>query len=78
MSSDKIRLSYPAMQEMAQQCNATAQRLMETAQLAKQIAQEMQSTAMVGDAGNAFSNALTNWFHPCNKQTQPEICRGGC
>jgi len=71
MSSDKIRLNYPAMQEMAQQCNTTAQRLMETSRLAQQIAQEMQSSAMVGNSGDSFSSALTNAFIPAvNKLSQ--------
>ena len=45
--SDQIKLNYPAMQEMAQHCKATAQRLMDTIRLAQQIAQEMQGGALV-------------------------------
>lgn len=62
--SDVIKLNYPAMQEMAQQCKAASQRLMETARLAQQSAQEMQNGALVGDAGDAFSHALLNAFLP--------------
>ena len=54
--SDVIKLNYPAMQEMAQQCKAASQRLMETARLSQQIGQEMQNGALVGDAGDAFSH----------------------
>ena len=60
--SDVIKLNYPAMQEMAQQCKAASQRLMETARLAQQSAQEMQNGALVGDAGDAFSHALLTLF----------------
>ncbi len=62
--SEVIKLNYPAMQEMAQHCKSTAQRLMETIRLARQAAQEMQNGAMIGDAGEAFSNALTSAFVP--------------
>lgn len=62
--SDVIKLNYPAMQEMAQQCKAASQRLMDTARLAQQSAQEMQNGALIGDAGEAFSNALLSKFLP--------------
>ncbi len=62
--SEVIKLNYPAMQEMAQHCKSTAQRLMETIRLARQAAQEMRNGAMVGDAGEAFSNALASAFVP--------------
>jgi WXG100 family type VII secretion target len=69
--TDVIKLNYPAMQEMAQQCKATSQRLLETVRLAQQIAQEMQNGGLVGDAGEAFSNALTSAFVPSvNKLSQ--------
>jgi len=62
--SDQIKLNYPAMQEMAQQCKSVSQRLLETIRLAQQIAQEMQGGALVGDPGEAFSAALTSAFCP--------------
>jgi WXG100 family type VII secretion target len=62
--ADVIRLNYPAMQEMARHCKKTAARLMETARLAQSIAQQMQNGALVGDAGEAFSGALTGAFNP--------------
>jgi len=69
--SDVIKLNYPAMNEMAQQCKATSQRLLETVRLAQQIAQEMQNGALVGDAGEAFSNAILSAFVPSvNKLSQ--------
>jgi len=69
--SEVIKLNYPAMQEMAQQCKAVSQRLLETVRLAQQAAGEMQNGALVGDAGEAFSNALQSAFVPSvNKLSQ--------
>jgi WXG100 family type VII secretion target len=69
--SDQIKLNYPAMQEMAQQCKSVAQRLQETIRLAQQVAQEMQNGALVGDPGEAFSAALNTAFCPAvNKLSQ--------
>jgi WXG100 family type VII secretion target len=62
--SEIIKMNYPAMQEMAQHCKATAQRLMETVRLANQLAQQMQNGALVGDAGEAFAGALNSAFAP--------------
>lgn len=62
--SDVIKLNYPAMQEMAQQCKAASQRLTETARLAQSIGQEMQNGALVGDAGDAFTNAIQSALLP--------------
>jgi WXG100 family type VII secretion target len=58
--NDKIRLNYPAMQQMAQQCVQVSQRLGETQQLVKQLAQQMQSGAFLGAAGEIFANALSS------------------
>lgn len=69
--SEVIKLNYPAMQEMAQQCKAAQQRLMETARLAQQIGNEMQNGALIGDAGDAFANALLSALVPSvNKLSQ--------
>ncbi|PKO13951.1 MAG: hypothetical protein CVU39_16350 [Chloroflexi bacterium HGW-Chloroflexi-10] len=69
--SEVIKMNYPAMQEMAQHCKSTAQRLLETVRMAQQISQEMQNGALVGDAGEAFSNALTGAFvNSVNKLSQ--------
>ena len=62
--ADKIRLNYPQMQEMVRHMKAVEQRLMQTVQLARKAAQEMQGGAMVGDAGEAFANALNTAFVP--------------
>lgn len=62
--TDKIKLNYPQMEEMAQHLKQVQQRLLQTTRLARSAAQEMQGGAMVGDAGEAFSNALNTAFVP--------------
>ena len=62
--ADKIKLNYPQMEEMAQHLKAVSQRLQQTTQMARSIAQEMQGGALVGDAGEAFVNALNSAFVP--------------
>lgn len=62
--ADKIKLNYPQMEEMAQHLKAVSQRLLQTTRLARSIAQEMQGGALVGDAGEAFVNALNSAFVP--------------
>ncbi len=62
--SDKIRLNYPQMEEMAQHLKSVQTRLMLTTRLARSAAQEMQGGALVGDAGEAFANALNTAFVP--------------
>jgi WXG100 family type VII secretion target len=62
--TDKIRLNYPQMEEMAQHLKMVQQRLLQTTRLARSAAQEMQGGALVGDAGEAFANALNTAFVP--------------
>jgi len=62
--SDKIKLNYPQMEEMAKHLEDVKQRLQQTIQLAKTSAQVMQGGALVGDAGEAFANALNTAFIP--------------
>ena len=62
--SEVIKLNYPAMREMAQQCKTAKERLTETARLAQQIGNEMQNGALIGDAGDAFSQALLTALVP--------------
>lgn len=64
MTGDVIKLNYPAMEEMAQQCKAASERLTSTANLASQISSQMQNGALVGDAGDAFTHALTSALVP--------------
>lgn len=58
--ADVIKLDYPAMQEMAQQCLKVSQRLGQTVQFVRNQGRQLQEGAMVGDAGEAFSNVLTS------------------
>ena len=46
--SDKIKLNYPQMEEMAQHLKAVQQRLLQTTRLARTASQEMQGGALVG------------------------------
>jgi WXG100 family type VII secretion target len=62
--SDKIRLNYAQMQDMATQCTKVAQRLLQTVTLVQQVAAQMQGGALVGDAGDAFTSALTSSLVP--------------
>jgi WXG100 family type VII secretion target len=62
--ADKIKLNYPQMEEMAKHLKSVQQRLDQTNRLARTVAQEMQGGALVGDAGEAFVNALNSAFMP--------------
>jgi WXG100 family type VII secretion target len=52
------------MEEMAKHLKSVQQRLDQTNRLARQVVQEMQGGALVGDAGEAFANALNQSFMP--------------
>lgn len=60
--SEVIKLNYPQMQEMAEQCIKLEQRLQETVQLGRSIAQELQGGALIGDVGEAFAATLNGKF----------------
>ena len=62
--SDKSKLNYPQMQEMAKHLKGVQTRLIQTNRFAKTVANDMQGGAMVGEAGEAFATALTNTFIP--------------
>jgi len=64
MSGEVIKLNYPEMERMAAQCIKAQQRLQDTVKLAQSISQDMQNGALVGDAGEAFTNALQQAFIP--------------
>jgi uncharacterized protein YukE len=55
---DKIRVNYPALEDMARNCTACAQRLQQTVSMANQIAQAMNNGAMQGEFGDIFVQAL--------------------
>ena len=47
--ADKIRVNYPALEDMAKHCQMVAERLNQTAALAQKIAGQMQNGALVGE-----------------------------
>ena len=56
--ADKIRVNYPALEDMAKNIDAFAQRLRQTVSMANQIAQQMQGGALQGEFGDIFVQAL--------------------
>ena len=61
---EKIKLNYPAMQDMATHCRAAAGRLQETSKIAQQTALQMEAGTLVGNAGNIFNSALRDGLTP--------------
>lgn len=62
MSSDKIKMNYAAMDEMAAHCQKVAERLLQTVELGKKVASEMNNGALVGETGSTFAAALSGPF----------------
>lgn len=60
--SETIRVNYAALQDMSKHCSAVAERLRQTAQTGRKIAEEITNGAMVGDTGSVFSAALNGPF----------------
>jgi WXG100 family type VII secretion target len=56
--AEKIRVNYPALEDMAKHCQMVAGQLQQTAQLANKIAAQMQNGALVGKPGDAYVQAL--------------------
>jgi WXG100 family type VII secretion target len=56
--ADKIRVNYPALEDMAKHCQMVAQQLQQTAAMANKIASQMQNGALVGKPGDSFVQAL--------------------
>lgn len=56
--ADKIRVNYPALEEMAQHMQLSSDRLAQSAALATKIAGQMQNGALVGQAGEIYVQAL--------------------
>lgn len=52
--ADKIRVNYPALEEMAKQCEMVTSRLTELAGTEGKISQQMQGGALQGEPGDAF------------------------
>jgi len=56
--SEKIRVNYPALEDMAKHCQMVADRLGQTGATAQKIAGQMQNGALIGEAGNIYVQAL--------------------
>ncbi|MBS4059873.1 MAG: WXG100 family type VII secretion target [Bacteroidetes bacterium] len=56
--TDVIRTNYPAMEDMARQCDAVSQRLAQSASNAQKIASQMQNGALQGSPGETYVMAL--------------------
>jgi WXG100 family type VII secretion target len=56
--SEKIRVNYPALEDMAKHCQMVAERLGQSAAASQKIAGQMQNGALVGEAGNVYVQAL--------------------
>lgn len=56
--ADEIKLDYPLMDEMKRTFASGRETLDQTMKELKDIAQRMEDGALLGDAGEAFSNAV--------------------
>jgi len=56
--ADKIRVNYPALEDMAKHCQMVAERLQTLAATSQRVAQQMSNGALVGEPGNVFVQAL--------------------
>jgi WXG100 family type VII secretion target len=56
--AEKIRVNYPALEDMAKHCDQSAQRLQQTAALAGKISAQMQNGALQGEFGDTYCQAL--------------------
>jgi len=65
--ADKIRVNYPALEDMAKHCDQSAQRLQQTAALANKIAGQMNNGALQGEFGDTFVQALGVLAQKVNK-----------
>lgn len=65
--ADKIRVNYPALEDMARRCKQAEARLRQTAALGNQTAQQFQNGAMVGEFGERFCEALQIFQAKVNK-----------
>jgi WXG100 family type VII secretion target len=56
--ANKIRVNYPALEDMAKHCQTVGQQLQQTASLANKVGAQMQNGALVGKPGDSFVQAL--------------------
>lgn len=60
--ADKIRVNYPALEDMAKHCQMVAQQLQQTAAMSQKIAGQMQNGALVGEPGEVYVQALGMFY----------------
>jgi WXG100 family type VII secretion target len=65
--ADKIRVNYPALEDMAKHCEMVSQRLAQTAATAQKIAGQMQNGALIGEPGEMYVQALGLFFQRVTK-----------
>jgi len=68
--SDKIKMNYPAMEDMAKHFKDLSQYLKDTQNEMASIASKMSGGALVGDAGEQFTDALLSHFLPALKRLE--------
>ena len=56
--AEKIKMNYPAMEEMAKYCDYANQQVLQTMGVGLRIAKMMRDGALVGDSGESFAAAL--------------------
>lgn len=65
--TEKIRMNYPMVEDMAKHLQMVEQQLRQTAQNAQKWAQMMQNSAMQGPPGDSFAQALGVFSQKVNK-----------
>lgn len=68
--ADKIRVNYPALEDMAKHCQMVAERIAQTGAVTQKIAAQMQNGALVGDAGNVYVQALGVFYQKIMKLSE--------
>lgn len=65
--SDKIRVNYAALEDMAKNLEFTSASMVQSASLAKTISGQLQDGALVGDAGDTYCEALAIFVQKVTK-----------
>ena len=65
--AEKIRVNYPALEDMSKQCSQASARLRQTVSMANNISQQLQNGAMMGEFGDVFVTALQVFQSKVNK-----------
>jgi len=64
MAGEVIKMNYPLMQEMAQIFQQGAQQLEQTNSEMQNVASTLEDGALLGDGGDAFSDAIRSVLAP--------------